>query len=287
MMCFQCRRRIPEWVQNRLAGPIRADVEGHLSTCASCKIRLGEEQALRGRFTSLKQSNSPVDWADFDARLRNRIQRTALGEPARSPVKTFFPIWAPALAGGLLIVVFWAHRKPLTSPVRSSPAFRLASDQQQKTAEQAFKEMADLFPNRINWISFVDGKMDFSVSAESLAGESIGKTVVVTAPRPGALFEPRFFLRAGQDVTVKTQWGDTGEVSLRLSLSKDGERVHLLFRVSSALDGASLEGTAGRISSEPQELGTLRWDGSPVAVQVRWAPDFSNAGLVPRGKTKL
>lgn len=292
-----------EFVQGKLTEKTQLAVETHISGCSVCQKRLEEETKLRGLISSLKGGALRKDWSLFNSRMQNRLQAHPLPPPLpqaahRSAMGTGgargadagegtpskqFAFWKPIFVGVFLLVAVWVARKPGTVSQNRPTPFILASDHQQKTAQQAFKEMNDLFPQRINWISFVDGKMDFGVSADPQ--EATGKNLGIAAPRPGRLFEPRFYLQPGQDVSVKAPWGNTAEVSLRVSLSKDGRRAHVLFRLFSATDSASLEGTATLSSPLPQELGTLKWEGNTVDVQVS-LNDIA-VDSTSHGKTKL
>jgi anti-sigma factor RsiW len=87
---------ITAWVDDALPPARRAEVEGHLATCAACRDQEAFERGLRARLRTLPAPEMP-------AGLEARARRRALRPPRRA-----LPVWL-GVAAGLFLVGFWVR----------------------------------------------------------------------------------------------------------------------------------------------------------------------------------
>ena len=107
MSCGRMETRILSYVDGRLKESERLEVEKHISTCATCELRVNEFRAVSGFLDELPQI---VPSPAFDVRVRALV--------AAEPVKQSWWAWfAPsprvALAASmLLLATVWVGTRP-------------------------------------------------------------------------------------------------------------------------------------------------------------------------------
>jgi anti-sigma factor RsiW len=107
MSCSRMEKWILPYVDGRLKESELREVEGHLASCATCRLRVNEFRAVAGLLDELPQIEPS---AAFDARVRARV--------AAEPVKqswwaAFAPSPRAALAASmLLLAAIWIESRP-------------------------------------------------------------------------------------------------------------------------------------------------------------------------------
>ena len=107
MSCGRMETKILSYVDGRLKEGERLEVEKHISTCATCELRVNEFRAVSGLLDELPQI---VPSPAFDVRVRALV--------AAEPVKQSWWAWfAPsprvALAASiLLLATVWVGTRP-------------------------------------------------------------------------------------------------------------------------------------------------------------------------------
>jgi anti-sigma factor RsiW len=112
MSCNRIESKILSYVDGRLKASEAREVETHLETCASCRLRVNEFRAVSGLLDELPQIEpSPA----FDARVRARV--------AAEPAKQSWWAWlAPSprvafAASMLLLATVWIGSRPTPDAV--------------------------------------------------------------------------------------------------------------------------------------------------------------------------
>src|ERR1700740_3518890 len=107
MSCSRMEKQMLPYVDGRLKESEQREVEGHLASCATCRLRVNEFRAVAGLLDELPQIEPS---AAFDARVRARV--------AAEPVKqswwaAFAPSPRAALAASmLLLAAIWIETPP-------------------------------------------------------------------------------------------------------------------------------------------------------------------------------
>ncbi|MGB2593152.1 MAG: zf-HC2 domain-containing protein [Candidatus Acidiferrum sp.] len=107
MSCTRMENRIVAYVDGRLKESERLEVKKHLTTCATCQLRVNEFRAVAGLLEELPQIEPSTA---FDVRVRARV--------AAEPVKRGWWAWlAPSprvvLAASMLVLAtVWVASRP-------------------------------------------------------------------------------------------------------------------------------------------------------------------------------
>lgn len=114
--CKHARQLLSEHVDGRLAGPLRRDLENHLTACVSCRE---EEQSLRVTWELLGNYPTIEPSPNFFMKLRAKLRRPAW--------KVLGPIVAVAAAVVLTVGLFVAQG--------GSPKVPVVTDEERELAE--------------------------------------------------------------------------------------------------------------------------------------------------------
>src|SRR6266404_5392110 len=99
MSCSRMEKWMMPYVDGRLKESEQREVEGHLASCATCRLRVNEFRAVSGLLDELPQIEPS---AAFDARVRARV--------AAEPVKQSW--WAAFAPSMLLLAAIWIESRP-------------------------------------------------------------------------------------------------------------------------------------------------------------------------------
>jgi len=124
MSCERMESRILGYVDGRLKGSERLEVEKHVATCAPCRLRVEEFRAVSGLLDELPVIEpSP----EFDVRVRALV--------AAEPVKQSWWAWLHVqprvafVASALLVAVLWlGYRTPQPASVPQVDDAQLMQD---------------------------------------------------------------------------------------------------------------------------------------------------------------
>jgi anti-sigma factor RsiW len=134
--CAALESKLVEYLDGRAQPAERHAIEGHLSGCASCRLRAEEFRALWGALDDLPAiSPSPA----FDAALRARIA----AEPARRSFWDWMP--SPRLAfavTALVVMSVWLSSRPSVTTNSSGASQSIQANK--VTAESDFGMIRDL-----------------------------------------------------------------------------------------------------------------------------------------------
>ena len=230
-----------------------------------------DEKELKKMLSILKSAPVPKGyWENYWPKLSARIESAShrIGEPARETgwpwqMRWFVPTFALLSAG---VAGYFIGIGQQTSPIHrfTGSPIRLTSDDAPQ-AQKVFKEMLELFPNRVNWISYVDGKVDFSISSVAYPDSKQLIPLVITLPRAKEAFETRLLIRPGQLAAVKGMWAKNVPIAIQTEIMPDGKSA----RVSCHVNGTAGLDTEVAISKEGQQpLGSFRWGESLIQVQM-------------------
>src|SRR6185437_16980464 len=187
-----------------------------------------KDPELRKKLSVLKSVSVPAGyWDSYWPRLKLRLAPAP--RRAQAPARWFVPAFALALP--LLIGVYWRGGRAAQKNILRVPHVVLASDRQDERAKRVFQEMLQLFPNRVNWISFVDGKVDFSISSVAYQDGQPLVPLSITIPRGKHPFAARVLVRPGQDATAHAPWADNATIDLRWHLDAPAKVIHITCRL--------------------------------------------------------
>jgi Putative zinc-finger len=156
MSCKEIENRILDYQEDRLSSAQREEVKTHLDGCAGCRIFARQLQQLDAALSA--SVKVPALSADFDRRLRERIQATpaALSEAQRTERKRQFQAEFEAgmarirrgsfTLGSLLNHLTW----PVLAAVVGWLAWRFTS---QLTAHLNAQILGGLDPNLLPWLA--------------------------------------------------------------------------------------------------------------------------------------
>jgi anti-sigma factor RsiW len=158
MNCGNVRKRLIDFLDQKLAEGERILVGAHLLHCENCR---GEKTLLEKTWSALEEFPAPAVSADFTPRLMARVR--AEGQ------KTGFPVLIPAAAAiclaaaaGLLIWYFMAHapqpaknqafvketpRAEISEPQEKPPAPQISREDEEIIRDLAAYENAELLQN--------------------------------------------------------------------------------------------------------------------------------------------
>jgi hypothetical protein len=228
------------------------------------------EKELKKKLSVLKSASVPKGyWENYWPRLLERIERMSGRAEERAPASYFpFRLMIPAFAAiALGLAGYWMGRSNTVFPVlqSSSSPVLLVSGSGESNAQRVFKEMLALFPSRVNWISFVEGKVDFSISSAAYPDSKALLPLVITLPRAKEAFEARFLIRPGQSANAPGPWDKETSALIQISVTPDGKNAHITCR----LNGTSGIDTDVDIRKEgTQPLGSFRWGERLIQVQL-------------------
>jgi hypothetical protein len=231
------------------------------------------DDELKKRLAILKTAPVPKGyWASYWPRLKMKLDRPL--EVQRAPRAGEHRPWpitnnwfVPALTAifiGLAGYRWGGYQAMLSAPASSALPIQLASQTSETEAQRVFREMLTLFPNRVNWISFVQGKVDFSISSVAHGEREALVPLVIALPRQTEAFETRLLIRAGETARAEGAWDKDGRVSIQAQLRADGRHVV----VSCRLNGAGLETEVDVTKPGTQPLGSFRIGERLVQVQL-------------------
>jgi anti-sigma factor RsiW len=110
MSCSRMEKWIMPYVDGRLKEGEQREVEGHLASCATCRLRVNEFRAVSGLLDELPLIEPS---GAFDARVRARVA----AEPVKQSWWTvFMPSPRAALAAAvLLLATIWIGSRPTST----------------------------------------------------------------------------------------------------------------------------------------------------------------------------
>jgi|GEM_PF-4572441 len=290
MLCFQFRKYLHEFIKGQL-DPTQGALYGqHAQSCSSCHARLEEEKKIYANLKVAKSVSVPESyWATFWPRLRNRLENVQRKEDTTPSLWMSLP-WkalAPSMAVLTLLIGYWMGHYQGMQEGGPHSGIHFASDDGQKKAEQVFQEMLELFPDRVQWISYLDGKVDFSISSEPFEKEQPLVPLVVTLARAPEPLKARFLIRVGQEVLARGSWDKEAIITLQAELNEKG-KLKALCRLDNKQETASVEGAVSIKDNTPQSLGTFRWDGHPISIEIqKVAPSEQDPKMVKEPNEKV
>lgn len=225
-----------------------------------------KDQDIRKKLSLLKTAPAPTGyWSQYWPRLRHRIaSQTAFREVETSSFR--WSLWVPLAAGafaGMVGYFLGAHHPNAPAMMRDS-ALMLTSDTGETKAQQVFQQMLSLFPDRVSWISFQDGKVDFSVSSVAYREQRALIPIAIVLPRPKNPVEARFLIRAGQSARAEGWWDKKTPVFIQVQVSPDGKKA----LVTCHMKPSSLETEVDITREGQQPLGTFRMGERLVQAQL-------------------
>lgn len=217
---------------------------------------------LKKKLAVLKSAPVPKGyWDNYWPRLKMKIEAC---EPATVPQdgtivlrRWTIPVFALALVG---VVSFYWGQKESPMPRRPDAPMLLVSDPA-PNAQRVFREMLTLFPNRVNWISFVEGKVDFSISSVAYKDAQPLVPMVISLAQGSNVQHFQLLVRPGQDAILHAPLSKEEFVDITLRLSAATGKSTLALKVSNEKESASLEATTLLKEGESVLLGSLRWKG--------------------------
>jgi len=124
MKCEKVSKELIAYVDGKLGGADRGEVEEHLASCAACRARAEE---FRGVWTVMDELPEIEPSFGFDGRVSQRVA----AEPRRNWFQWFVPQWRLALAAVLLTALtVWVAKRPASnSTPATTPGATAASEQ--------------------------------------------------------------------------------------------------------------------------------------------------------------
>ena len=124
MSCKRVSGLISDYVDGNLAGPVRAELESHLESCAQCSSELNATRKMLASLAGLGGLQSPIDcWSGVQGRV-------AAIDAGRSPWWRWVlrpVVAAPAVAAMALLALFlmWpvAEQVPMASDRAYAPEY--------------------------------------------------------------------------------------------------------------------------------------------------------------------
>ena len=272
MNCFDFIGLLPSFVLNRLEPSISEKCEAHKAACPNCQNKFELEQKLHARLSLVKDPDvSKEYWDTYERRLDEKLENSKISQIGH--VQSY--LWTlmkaqylvPAMAS--VLVVFLAFRMGHKSGAKFiNVGARLVSEHGENDAQKAFREMSELFPKRINWISYADGAVDFSINSKAFGDESPLAPLTLEVLHRNETFPIYLLIRPGLDASVRAHWGADKEVVIRAQVSANSKDARIALRLSGAEGSGSLEGTAILGGEGSQVFGTFRWAEELVTVRI-------------------
>lgn len=239
------------------------------------------ENELKKKLAVLKTVRVPKGyWDSYWPRLQMKLERAEgrAGERAKNFSETsIFRVAVPVFAAFVIGMTGYqiGLRQASESHSFAHSPIQLTSANTETQAQRVFREMLSLFPNRVNWVSFVNGQVDFSISSAAYPQSKTLVPLILTLPRPKDSFEARFLVRPGQSVSAQGEWEKHQTVLIQLQLSTDGTQAKVSCRMNG---GGSIEGRVSVAKEGTQPLGTFRVGDRLIQVQLtRSAPKKESA----------
>ena len=231
------------------------------------------DDELRKKLSVLKQAPVPQGyWDAYWPRLGKRLESVKREgwsvEGGGWRVPFLVPVFS-ALCFGVLGFLIGTHHLPLPSTLHSSlstpqPSPVTLEDADSK-ARRVFHEMQALFPDRVNWVTYVNGKVDFSISSVAHPKSQALIPLIATMSQAQTTFEARVLIRPGERVTAAGQWDKKTPASVAIALPAGEANAHVTCRLN---DTAGVDATVDIRKEGVQPLGSFSWNHELVHVQL-------------------
>jgi anti-sigma factor RsiW len=146
--CKRIEEKLAEYYYDELSGPEKAEVAAHLESCGSCRAEYESIQkvlAEASRMSGSRPKLSEAFWNNYMAELKEKIRQRKKA-PAFSHLK--FP--AAAAVAALLVLGFFAYRKPAPAVQELDAAYFIAAASQDPGGELADIELDLLADPELN-----------------------------------------------------------------------------------------------------------------------------------------
>ena len=200
--------------------------------------------------------------------------------PSGPPLLWLLPAFAMALC--LLVGVFWLGRKFGEENGGLRPSGSIGDVSGMKSAPSMFsKKCSASSPNRVNWVTCVNGKVDFSISSVAYKEKDPLVPYVVTIPRAKESFAARVLLRPGDDAAAHASWTDKAvAIELKWHLDAVEDVMATSCRLMSSDRSAYLEGDTSLKPNQGTVFGSLRWGPQLLQIHLMRLAEFPKAAQV-------
>jgi hypothetical protein len=241
-----------------------------------------DEENVKRALSSIKSIEVPEDyWKSFWSRLQPRLNQSQVKVASshqnaeKVNFQRFFGL-APALAAfalALWIGYRWGGQNDIRGSAERPQGQFINDEDRNAKAERVFREMLELFPDRLKWVTLASGEVDFGVSSTELKNSSVPLVPLIVS-----LFSPiksediRLLIRPGQEVTVKGKWREKSNYTIRLSLDEKGHVIDFESHFNNSEVSAGMNSSNIDFKNEPISLGAIQFEGDMISSVIKTTP---------------